>query len=96
MKLPLVGRHTIAEINRFPRLGLGDGGEGRGGWREVCFQLGLPLVRGCVQDLPGVGGVCRIGAPTCKNVWTGCYEHRFSIAVEAKRRGLGGRGGYCF
>lgn len=31
MKLPPVGRHTIAEINRFPRLGLVGGGEGRGG-----------------------------------------------------------------
>lgn len=81
MKLPPVGCHTIAEINRFPSLGR---------WTEERFKLGLHWVRGCVRDSEGWGVfVClsrHVGAPSCKNVWTGCYEHRFSLAVETKRR----------
>lgn len=55
MKLPPVGRHTLAEINKFPRLGLGGGGEGRGGWRGVCFQLGI-FGLGMRLGLAGEGG----------------------------------------
>lgn len=59
---------------------------------SVRFTFGSGMRSG--RSGEGGGGVCRIGAPTCKNVWTGCYEHRFSIAVEAKQRGWGGgRGG---